>query len=408
MLNKSSSQGAGERPLIAIVTETFAPEINGVAHTLQQICINLTQTCDIQVIRPKQPAYRSDQTSHALDSQALAHIGVKGLPIPAYPELRFGLPCQQTLSKLWSVRKPAGIYIATQGPLGWSAIKAARKFHLPVVSGFHTNFHNYSQHYGLGWLRSIVKRYFVYFHRQTTFTLVPTAQVAKDIADMGINNARICSRGVDQKIFNPERRNPSLRQQWGANSEDPVYLYVGRLAREKNVDLALAAFARVQRQLPRARMVLVGGGPLTKSIAARYPNILLVGVKQGVELASYYASADIFLFPSMSETFGNVLLEAAASGLAIVSYDVAAARQHFDHNNTAYLAAPGDSQQFCQFALDLAMQPMEIKRLRNNIRAICPSLQWQTIADQFLHYLVIASRGGNHEIIPDLNPVQSR
>jgi len=408
MANTSHALRAEGRPLLAIVTETFAPEINGVAHTLNQLCLQLTQTCDLQVIHPTQAPDVIGSNEEATKNPALTRFNIKGLPIPAYRELRFGLPCQRKLSQLWNVNKPDGIYIATQGPLGWSAIRAATALKLSSVSGFHTNFHNYSQHYGFGWLRSVIQKYLVHFHNRTKFTLVPTQQVAKEVSDMGINNARVCSRGVDQQIFNSRRRSACLRHAWGVKGDDPVYLCVGRLAKEKNIELALHAFTRARQQVPGLQMVLVGGGPLAKTIAAQHPQIHLAGIKQGVELATYYASADIFLFPSVTETFGNVLLEAAASGLAIVSYDIAAAKQHFIHRKHACLANPGDEDQFCKLALELASRPTELKRLRTNIGEICPSLQWQTIAKQFRDYLLVAANGGKHEAVTGLKSVQSR
>jgi glycosyltransferase involved in cell wall biosynthesis len=423
----SQATAKTDRPLIAIVTETFAPDVNGVAHTLNQITRNLAEKCDIQIIHPRQPTNiagmggsqsdvanrpnRNNDPAANLSTTRpkISQIEVTGFPIPNYPELRFGLPCRRRIQNLWLTTKPNGIYVATQGPLGWSAVSAASRLKMPVVSGFHTNFHNYSHFYGMGWLTKLIQKYLVCFHQRTKFTLVPTSQVAEAITAMGITNARVCSRGIDHKLFNPAYRSEGLRQQWGADSDTPVFIYVGRLASEKNVLLSMAAFSRVRQQVPQARMILVGGGPWQQKIANQYPWVLVTGVKRGTELATYYASADVFLFPSLTETFGNVILEAAASGLAIVSYNIAAAKEHLTHQENALLAEPGDENQFCQFSLDLATRPGELARIRKNTQKFCLSLSWQAIAEQFYNYLILATHeGGINEIRSDSRLVQTR
>lgn len=414
------------RPRIAIVTETFAPEINGVAHTLKQVTQRLTPQCDIQVIRPAQSAeitasakpaitikegiqYAKNPQKQQQLQQPIIQILVKGLPIPAYPELRFGIPCRRQLETLWQRHTPAAIYVATQGPLGWSALGAARKLKIPIVSGFHTNFHRYSHYYGMGWLQQLVQKYLKHFHNRTHFTLLPTHQVAEEAAAMGISNGRACSRGVDTHQFHPRHRCDLLRQSWGADKQTPVLIYVGRLANEKNVMLAITAFKRIQQQAPESKMVMVGSGPLEATIASRHADIILAGVKRDAELAACYASADIFLFPSETETFGNVILEAIASGLALVSYNLAAASHYLTNNESAMLAPPGNEDQFCQLALELVTRPAELSRIRKNTESVCRSMGWQAIANQFLNFLLLAgSEEGKYEIQPGRRSVQIR
>ncbi len=355
----------------------------------------------MQIIRPRQ---RNEQPH--VGHPNVSHITVRGCPIPGYKELRFGLPSRQKIQGLWSDRQPDGIYIATQGPLGWSALNAANALNLSVVSGFHTNFHAYSGFYNMGWLYRLICRYFGHFHNRTRFTLVPTQQVADEVAEMGIRNAHVCSRGIDKQLFNSGRRSEALRRVWGAAPDTPVFIYVGRLAQEKNVFLALTAFQRAKEQRSDAKMVLVGGGPLQEKIAQNHPDVILVGVKKGEELAAHYASADVFLFPSMTETFGNVVLEAVASGLVVVSYELAAAKEHLLHNATALLANANDADRFCQHAISLATRPSELQRLRAQAAEVCKNLSWEAIADQFFSYLVSGSKkGGACEIHTRLSPV---
>ena len=367
---------------VAIVTETFPPEVNGVANTLHHLTQRLSRDCQVQVVHPRQKGQLPK------DQERLEHLLVTGCPIPGYNELRFGFPCLKTLLKSWRDKRPDAIYVATQGPLGWSAVKAARILGIPLTSGFHTNFHQYSKHYKLGWLSQLIGRYLAYFHQMTRHTLVPTEQTADALQSMGIKNTRVWSRGVDADLFNPAKRCTALRQQWGADATTPVFIYVGRLANEKNVYLALSAFERAKQQARHTRMVLVGGGPLTEKIKRKHPDVILAGVQKGDALAKHYASADIFLFPSLTDTFGNVVLEAMASGLGIVSFNEAAAKEHLIHDESALLALPGDSNQFCQHALSLAMRPSLLEKLRLNARQRAKVLDWQKLSQQFLNIII--------------------
>ncbi len=390
------------RHRLAIVTETFPPEVNGVANTLYQLSKRLKNDHCVQVIHPRQP----DIGEEVLDG--LEHVRVAGCPIPGYAEMRFGFPCRKKLLKLWRDQRPDAVYVATQGPLGWSAVSACRELDIPVTSGFHTNFHQYSRHYRLGWLSRLIGRYFIHFHQMTLHTLVPTRQTATALDTMGIQNTCVWSRGVDGNLFSPAKRSELRRKQWGADTNTPVFIYVGRLANEKNIYLALSAFERAQQQASHAKMVLVGGGPLLEKIARMYPNVILAGVQKGEALAEHYASADIFLFPSLTDTFGNVVLEAMASGLGIVSFNEAAAREHLHHDESALLAPSGNSDLFCQHALSLAMRPSLLTRLRTKAYQQSKSMDWQQLAVQFANLLLDQDyQGAPHENAKRLRAVST-
>ena len=169
--------------------------------------------------------------------------------------------------------------------------------------------------------------YLRHFHNRGVQTLIPTEELAGQLQALGFLRTQVLARGVDTTLFTQQRRDPSLRQRWGAEPTDPVLLYVGRLAAEKNLELAIHAFARIRQEQPSARLVLVGDGPLASRLQARYPDVIFPGMRIGADLAAHYASADLFLFPSLTETFGNVTLEAMASGLAVVAFDYAAAHR---------------------------------------------------------------------------------
>ena len=262
---------------------------------------------------------------------------MRGLAIPRYPSLKMGLPARRALERLWTLRRPDLVHIVTEGPLGWSALQAAEKLKLPAVSDFRTNFHAYTTHYGVGWLKKPIFGYLRKFHNRTLFTMVPTEAMRNDLAALGFRGLRVIARGVDTQLFDPARRDEKLRASWGAAPGDPVLIHVGRIAAEKNLPCLAAAYEAARERTPRAKLVLVGDGPERRALQARFPDAVFAGQRKGEDLAAHYASGDIFLFPSLTETYGNVTLEAMASGLAVVAFNYAAAADVIKHGASGML-----------------------------------------------------------------------
>ena len=224
------------------------------------------------------------------------------------------------LSRIWQVERPDVIYVATEGPLGYFATRLARKMNIPVASGFHTNFQSYSEHYRLGGLSKIIEAYLVHIHNMTQCTIAPTQDQSQMLRNLGIHNVAVVGWGVDTEMFRPDRRSTELRKSWGANEDTPVMIYVGRIAEEKNLDLMLRCYEALRTINPLLKFVMVGSGPSVERIRDGYPEIILTGPKTGESLGAHYASADFFPFTSMTETYGNVVLEAMASGIGVMSY----------------------------------------------------------------------------------------
>jgi glycosyltransferase involved in cell wall biosynthesis len=366
---------------LTLVTETYAPEINGVAKTLQRIVNELTaRGHDIHIIRPGQ------KNEAAVNSAS--YTTVSGLPIPGYSGLQFGLPAGRLLAKLWRQQTPDIIYVATEGPLGASAISTAKKFNIPVVSGFHTNFDVYSKHYRLGWLEKLIFLYLKRLHNRTMCTLAPSPELVSRLKNRGICNAELFSRGVDTDIYNPCHRQPALRAQWHIADDAPLAIHVGRIAAEKNIELVIESYHAMQQAQPELRLMMVGDGPLLGKLKQRHPDIIFTGPKVGIELSQHYASADIFLFASESETFGNVVLEAMSSGLAVVAYDYAAARMHINNQLNGLVVQPGKPAEFRNAAVKLVKQPETINAIRNQARLTAEKLDWTHIIDHFEKVLV--------------------
>jgi glycosyltransferase involved in cell wall biosynthesis len=359
---------------IAVVTETYPPEVNGVAKSAARFAEGLAaRGHSIQLIRPRQGNGDGAQTPGEIEQ-----ILMRGISVPRYPDLKMGLPAKRALARLWSFRRPDIVHVVTEGPLGWSALAAATKLKLPVVSDFRTNFHSYSSHYGVGWLKKPILSYLRRFHNRTLCTIVPTAAMRAELTALGFQRVRAIARGIDTRLYDPARRDPRLRASWGAGPQDSVLLYVGRLAAEKNLAAVVSAYDRT----PGAKLVIVGDGPERASLQARMPNAIFTGVRTGTDLATHYASGDLFLFPSLTETYGNVTLEAMASGLAVVAFDYAAAGELIESGVNGVVVPRGESESFVSRAAALAAEPSRLREIGERARATCAEQSWERVVQQ--------------------------
>lgn len=369
-----------ERSLrLAVVTDTYAPETNGVAITAARFVEGLLKRGhSVQLLRPQRceadtPRSAPGFREHLFPSMAL----------PLYPDVRLARPSPGALRRRWMERQPDLVHVVTEGPLGWSALRAARSLGLPVVTDFRTNFHLYSHHYGLRWLEAPILAWQRALHGRALATMVPTVEMRDQLAAQGFQHLEVVGRGVDTALFDPARRSEGLRASWGVRGTEPVVLAVGRLADEKNLGLACAAFEAIRRRQPAARLVMVGDGPARDALKARCPDALFVGARRDVDLATHYASADLFLFPSLTETFGNVTLEALASGLAVLAFDRAAAGSLIASGRDGLLVPAGDDARFVAEACSLSEDPGRRQSMGRLARALATTCTWsRTVARQ--------------------------
>src|SRR5882724_5541939 len=327
--------GSARRIRVAVVTETYPPEINGVARTVgAMVDWLLARGHAVELVRPRQRR-EPVRAPHP----ALRETLTLGAAIPQW-QVQVGFSLPGRLAARWRSVRPDLVHVVTEGPLGWAAVSAASALDIPLSSDFHTNFHSYSEHYGFAWMRGTVAGYLRRLHNRTACTLVPTEQLKSELGQLGFERLRIAGRGVDAALFNPTRRSTELRRQWGCLNDERVVISVGRVAPEKGLDL-------------------------------------FAGMRVGEDLAAHYASADLFLFPSVTETFGNVVLEAMASGLAVLAYDDAAARQHIVHRVSGLLAPRGNAQLFTHLAELLARDPALRRSLGHEARRVSEGLPWE-------------------------------
>jgi len=374
---------------IALITETFLPEINGVANTLSHLSDGLrARNHLVEVVRPRQTEDANQRSTPTL-------MLCRGWPLPGYPGLQWGMTSTHRLTRRWQQQRPDVVYIATEGPLGLCALRVARRLGIAVVSGFHTNFQQYFNQYGLTFFSRALTRYLRWFHNRSSLTLVPSASQRLELTRRHFERLELLARGVDSQLFSPSRRQMSLRQSWGLRENDIALLHVGRLAPEKNLGALKRCLDALQARYParRFKLIVVGDGQKRAALEASLPEAVFCGVQCAEALANHYASADVFLFPSLSETFGNVVLEAQASGLGVVAYDEAAAGQHIRHGYNGVLAMPGDEYAWLEAACWLLEDPETLRTIRLNARRHASRQSWQGIIEQFEGHLLRAARG---------------
>lgn len=321
-------------------------------------------------------------------------VPMPGMRIPGYPLLRLGLPARGRLMRAWRKDRPDLVHVVTEGPLGATAVSAARALHVPVTSSFHTNFHAYTHNYGFSFLQPVVLGWLRRVHNRTSRTFAPTNELCVELTRLGFANMTLLSRGVDTACFSPFRRSDELRTSWGAGPEDPVVLHVGRMAAEKNYDLLFQCYAAMRAVNPRLRFVLAGDGPLRETMIQAHPECHFAGFYSRDEIGRYYASADIYIHASLTETFGNVLTEAMASGLAVAGFDYAAARQFIRQRENGLVVPVDQPAALVAAAVELARDEPLRSGLRRAARTGFELQSWSHVIGRFESDLLAAAQGG--------------
>lgn len=372
---------------IAVVTETWPPEINGVALSLLQLCKGLQQQGHkILLIRPEQ---KQGCSQFAPNKECL----VLAQAIPRYPSLKFGWPQFLKVAGAIDAFEPDVVHIVTEGPLGLAALQAAKTKKIPVSSGFHSAFQDFSRFFDLAFLLKPIQRYLCWFHNSTQLTCVPSRDTAHSLQALGVDcPMAVVGRGVDVECFHPKHASAQLRRQWGADEQTAVLLYVGRLSPEKEVQVIINAFSALQQSSrQKTLLVIVGDGPEREKLQRLSGSaVVFTGSLSGARLSAAYASADVFVFASQVETFGNVVLEAMASGLPVLAYDNACAQQHVRHQQSGWLCGLGNSAEFLRLMRALPQRSV-LKRMGLGAREDIQDIGWQYPVQQFEQALYSAA-----------------
>ncbi len=368
---------------IAVITETYPPEVNGVALTVHGLVARMAADGhELMLVRPRQPGVSALPLPQPIDELLVA-----GACLPKYPGLRFGFPAGALLHRRFSAWRPDAVYVATEGPLGWSAVRGARRLGIPVATGFLTRFDAYAGAYGFRLLEPLVRHWLRRLHNASGATVVPTEELREWLERRGFRRVRVVARAVDTALFDPARRDQKLRTRWGVPEDGLAVIYVGRIATEKNLELAIDAFHKIQTRCPAARFVWVGAGPEADRLRREHPDLHFAGLRLGEDLGAHFASADMFLFPSLTETFGNVTLEAMASGVPTVAFDYGAAREHLRDGEHGRLIPFGDARGFIDAAAALAVDAPARREMGVAARRAALVLRPEKVARDFVGML---------------------
>ncbi|MCL7957781.1 MAG: glycosyltransferase family 1 protein [marine benthic group bacterium] len=361
---------------IALFTDTYAPSVNGVARTLQKLVRDAARRGhDVALVTPDGGAGRY--------ADARVHIRLPGLPLPMYPEVQISRPLGIAGSRELKTFAPDLVHAATELTIGWSGVRWARDLGVPLVTSFHTKFPEYLSGYGLGRLEPTAWGYLRTFHSHSLRTYCPSQETLRELRSNGFDGVlEIWSRGVDSEHFHPSRRCRQRRRELSSGAES-IALYVGRLAPEKRVEMLLDAWEIVSASADESLALwVVGDGPSAAELKARAPgNVLFTGYLEGDELARTFASADLFLFPSDTETFGNVVLEAMSSGLPVIGPDRGGVPELIRPAIDGLLFRSGNAEELAAATHTLLSDASLRKRLARAARRSAEQRSWDSIFD---------------------------
>ncbi|ABA89544.1 glycosyltransferase [Syntrophotalea carbinolica DSM 2380] len=361
---------------VTLISETYMPQINGVSRTLERLVAHCLQRGDqLQLMVP-------DYNVESEDPQGVERRSWRGLRLPFYKEICLPLVAARRLRRALQDFAPHVVHIATEGPLGWTALRVCRQLGLPVVSSYHTNFPQYLDSYRLGWLEAVAWRYLRWFHNATSATLCPTSTTRDMLVQRGFERVGVWGRGVDPRLFDTARRSVSVRRELGIGDNEVVAVYTGRLAAEKNLPLLMEAWRHRPADGPD-RLLLIGDGPLRSNLEAKAPaGVVFAGYRWGEDLARCYAAGDLFVFPSITDTFGNVMLEAMASGLPVIGFDVAGPRDVIRHGETGLVIQDQTAGALAAAMARMTIMTQQRQHMSRMARSYAETQSWPHILEQ--------------------------
>jgi glycosyltransferase involved in cell wall biosynthesis len=361
---------------IALFTETFLPKIDGIVTRLKHTVEHLQRAGDRVLVFSPDAGLREYKG-------AKIH-GVSGMPLPLYPELKMAFP-RPSIGKALERFQPDIIHVVNPAILGLGGIYFAKAMNIPLVASYHTHLPQYLHHYGLGSLEGLLWELLKLAHNQAQLNLCTSTAMVKELRDHGIERVDLWQRGVDTELFQPDLASHSMRVRLSAGNPDrPLLLYVGRVSAEKEID----RIKPVLEAIPEARLAIVGDGPNREALEAHFAgtNTHFIGYLQGTELASAFASADAFLFPSRTETLGLVLLEAMAAGCPVVAAASGGIPDIVTDGENGYLFQPTDEEGLITATKRLLTAGEEREKLRQNARLEAEKWGWSAATSQLQNF----------------------
>ena len=361
---------------IALFTETFLPKVDGIVTRLRHTVEHLQRNGDqVLVIAP----------DGGLTEYKGAEIyGLSAFPLPLYPELKLALP-RPTIG--WNLQKfkPDIIHVVNPAVLGLSGVYYAKTMNIPLMASYHTHLPQYLQHYGLGSLEGLLWELLKGVHNQAQLNLCTSTAMVEELRAHGIERVDLWQRGVDTEMFQPHLTSAKMRARLSqGNPERPLLLYVGRVSAEKQID----KIKPVLDAIPGARLAIVGDGPHRQALEEHFAGTPthFVGYLHGLELASAFASADAFVFPSSTETLGLVVLEAMAAGCPVVAANAGGIPDIVTDGINGYLFEPNDPQGAIKATQRLLAAKDTQLTIRNNARTEAEKWGWSAATSQLQDY----------------------
>jgi phosphatidylinositol alpha 1,6-mannosyltransferase len=335
---------------IGLVTDTYTPQVNGVTTVVSRIVAALGNAGhEVGVVAPRYPARDGPGDP--------SELRVPSIPFPPYPAIRLSWPQSGAITRFFDELRPEIVHVHTEGPLGLVGRGYALRRRIPLVTSFHTDFPRYAQDYGAGALEPLVWRWLAWFHGPAAVTLTPGEAICADLA-RHIGHARVWGRGVDPRQFHPSHRDQSWRRWLAGGDSTTIVLHVGRLAAEKNLGVLIDSWRLAREALAeQATFVVAGEGPWKDRIVAQLPFVRTLGFLPRAKLATLYASADLCVLPSRTETCGLVALEAMASGLPVIAADARGLRESVRHEESGLLIPSQDAPAFAAAIAALVQDP---------------------------------------------------
>ncbi|HEX2250490.1 MAG TPA: glycosyltransferase family 1 protein [Gemmatimonadales bacterium] len=364
---------------IALFSEVYWPMVSGVGVTLLRLTRALeARGHQVRVYSATYPLPKGQADRPEVHRSP-------SIPLFLYPDVQWAFPRLRDVVEDVARFRPDVVHVATEFALGLVGLKAARQLELPVVASAHTDYDKYAARYNVDWALRVGWHYLRWFYGQAYRVLCPSSIYRDHLHSRGVTHTGIWSRGVDPDEFHPRFRSEEYRQSLGVGPRDVLVTYIGRIAREKNLAQLLDAWEMLERVRGSAQLALVGRGPLEDEIRRRQtPGVHVKGLLHDKALAEAYASADLFAFPSATETFGNSLLEAMGSGLPCLAVSAAGVLEFARHGRNAWLVQPNSTDSIVHGLRRLLEDHALRRHLAEGGLATARERTWEDVYDRLL------------------------
>ncbi|MBJ7983288.1 MULTISPECIES: glycosyltransferase family 4 protein [Bacillus cereus group] len=365
---------------VAIFTDTFTPQVNGVAKTLERLT---------KYFQKENIAYSVFAPQHTAEDNFVANVNkMRSIPLTIlYPECRFAFPTPRIKRELLAF-KPDIIHIATPFNMGLCGLYYAKKLNIPVVGSYHTDFDAYLHYYKIEFLSSMLWNYLKWFHSHMQKNFVPSPETLHQLKKKGFQQLYIWGRGVDCTLFHPTYNKDLFRKKYNITAKY-ILSYVGRLAPEKDIDTLQTLIQTTNKERDDIHWLIAGDGPLAKGLHENVPktNVTFTGYLQGKDLAEVYASSDLMVFPSTTETFGNVVLESLACGTPVIGANSGGVKNIITDGKTGFLCEPKNANSFLSSIYELLNNEEMRKQMSLDAHSYATTQSWDEISsDLLMHY----------------------